>query len=447
MKRTQVFLAAVMASVLMMLAAGCGGPDPTPTSAPTATPLAPGDPTPTPTATPSAADLFQVEWDALIVAAQAEGKLVVAGGGGVAPMEPIYEIFTEKFGVQVVLGRGSSREHAERILAEQSAGRFEVDVAHSGANSANTRYIKNGMAQPIEPFFFHPEVTDKSKWFGSRYWWTDAEQKYHFVMTSDVSSAAGISAWFNTNLVSLEEVQAWDSPFSILADENKGQIIALSHLTGGATGGDLKTFLDPLQGPEWYERFYLDMDTFFTSDFETIINGIALGGYRFGTEIGTAGRDLEAIRSFGGPVDEYEDLYVLGKVPGVPVTQTLDATGGAAGMLLIMRNVPHPNATKLYVNWILSREGQQAIHDNLEPGDPPGTLHNRVSLRRDVDPGLTEPSRRWEDGKTYANIDMQPELRPLADDVFVWLQTMEKEKRKVEWPFDPAEYKDTVFLK
>ena len=87
MKRTQVFLAAVMASVLMMLAAGCGGPDPTPTSAPTATPLAPGDPTPTPTATPSAADLFQVEWDALIVAAQAEGKLVVAGGGGVAPMK------------------------------------------------------------------------------------------------------------------------------------------------------------------------------------------------------------------------------------------------------------------------------------------------------------------------------------------------------------------------
>ena len=42
---------------------------------------------------------------------------------------------------------------------------------------------------------------------------------------------------------------------------------------------------------------------------------------------------------------------------------------------------------------------------------------------------------------------MQPELRPWADDVFVWLQTMEKEKRKVEWPFDPAEYNDTVFLK
>ena len=201
MKRTRLLLAAVTASLLIALAAGCGSPDPTPTAIPTPTPIAPADPTPT----LSAADLFQVEWDALIAAAQEEGKLVVAGGGGVEPMEPIYEIFTEKFGVQVVLGRGSSREHAERILAEQSAGRFEVDVAHSGANSANTRYIKNGMAQPLEPFFFHPEVVDKSLWFGGRYWWTDAEQKYHFVMTSDVSSAAGISVWFNTNLVSLED--------------------------------------------------------------------------------------------------------------------------------------------------------------------------------------------------------------------------------------------------
>ena len=440
MKRTHLLLAAVMASVLMMLVAACGSPDPTATSIPT--PSAPADPTPT----LSEADLFQVEWDALIAAAKEEGKLVVAGGGGVEPMEPIYEIFTKKFGVQVVLGRGSSSEHAERILAEQSGGRFEVDVAHSGANSANRRYIPNGMAQPLEPFFFHPEVVDKSLWFGGRYWWTDAEQQYHFVMTSDVSSAAGISVWFNTNLVSLEDVLAWDSHYSLFSDENKGKIVALSHLVGGATGGDLKTFLDPLQGPEWFERLYLDMDVFFTSDFQIIINGLSLGRFHYGTEIGTASRDLRSIRSLGGPVEEYENLFELGKVPGVPTTRTLDATGGAAGMLLLMRNVPHPNATKLYVNWILSREGQQAIHDSVEPGDPPGTLHDRVSVRRDVEPGLTRPERRWVDGETYANIDMQPDLRPLADEVNIWLRTMERERRKVEWPFDPETYREKVFL-
>ena len=65
MKRAHRFLAAVMASLLMMLGAACGSPDPTPTSIPTPTPIAPADPTPT----LSAADLFQVEWEALIAAA------------------------------------------------------------------------------------------------------------------------------------------------------------------------------------------------------------------------------------------------------------------------------------------------------------------------------------------------------------------------------------------
>ena len=75
---------------------------------------------------------------------------------------------------------------------------------------------------------------------------------------------------------------------------------------------------------------------------------------------------------------------------------------------------------------------------SVEPGDQPGQLHDRVSLRRDLDPGLTRPERRWVDGKSYANVDMQPDLRPLADDVHAWLQAMETQKRKVDWPFDPG---------
>ena len=437
MKRTYVFPLAVLASVFLMLAAACGSPDPTSTPIPAA-----GDPTPT--AAPTG---FQAEWDALIVAAQKEGKLVVAGGGGVAPMEPIYEIFTEKFDVKVVLGRGSSREHAERILAEQSAGRFTVDVAHSGANSANTRYIANGMAQPIEPFFMNPEVTDKSNYFGGRYWWTDAEEKYHFVMTSQITSPAGrTNWWWNTNAVSVDEIATWTDSFSILKDENKGKIVILSHLTGGATGGDLKDYLDPLIGPEWFERLYTEMDVFFTQDFNTLIDGLVFGRFDYGIELGSANTELEDIRNAGGPVERYRDVFEAGLVPGLAVTQTLNATGGAGGMLLLMRNLPHTAATTLYVNWILSAEGQQAIHDNIAPGDPPGQLHNRVSLRRGLDPGLTRPEARWVDGETYANIDMQPELRPLADQIYTWLGALETARAIVERPFDPAEYQDRVIL-
>ena len=190
--RKHLVLATVMAVVVGLLLAACGS-EPTPTPRPTATPrpeampaptammlptptLRPGQPTPTPTPvppgvtvvpTPTAAAAvptptldasFTAEWERLIVAAQEEGKLVIAGGGGVQSIAPIYKFFEDEFGVKVVLGRGSSTEHANRILAEQAAGRFTVDVAHSGANSANVRYIGNGMAQEIAPWIFHPEA-------------------------------------------------------------------------------------------------------------------------------------------------------------------------------------------------------------------------------------------------------------------------------------------------
>ena len=479
MKLRGLVLATVIASVVGLLLAACGSP-PTPTPRPTATPrpeampaptammlptptLRPGQPTPTPTPvppgvtvaptptatapvpTPTPDPSFEAEWQRLIAAAQEEGKLVIAGGGGVSDIAPIYKLFEDKFGVKVVLGRGSSTEHANRILAEQSAGRFTVDVAHSGANSANVRYIANGMAQPIAPFIFHADAAPEN-WFGDRWWFTDEQEQYHFVMTSNLSSLSGGDFWWNTNNLSLDEVASYTDWFDFLRDENKGRIISLSKLVGGSTGGDLRRYLDPFQGPEWYERFFTEMDVFFTPDFNLIADNLAFGGYDLAFGIGSAGRVLQEIREAGGPVESYTDAFNEGLVPGLPSVQTLNATGGAGGMLLIMRNTPHPNATKLYVNWILSREGQQTIHDTPGEGDAPGELHDRVSLRRGLDPGLTRPDRRWVEGETYANVDMQPDLRPLADQVYDYLQRLERAKEPVERPFDPLEYRDRVIL-
>ena len=69
-----------------------------------------------------------------------------------------------------------------------------------------------------------------------------------------------------------------------------------------------------------------------------------------------------------------------------------------------------------------------------------------MSLRRGLDPGLTRPDRRWVEGETYANVDMQPDLRPLADQVYDYLQRLERAKEPVERPFDPLEYRDRVIL-
>ncbi len=105
MRKTKAIIGLVVAFALMGLLAACGGGDPTPTSAPTATPVPAGD-------------AFGTEWDELIAAAQAEGQVVLALGGSDSRTGRFaFAAFEKQFGVQIVASSGSGSDNANRILA------------------------------------------------------------------------------------------------------------------------------------------------------------------------------------------------------------------------------------------------------------------------------------------------------------------------------------------
>jgi ABC-type Fe3+ transport system substrate-binding protein len=51
---------------------------------------------------------------------------------------------------------------------------------------------------------------------------------------------------------------------------------------------------------------------------------------------------------------------------------------GASNNLTVVNRRPHPNATKLFVNWFLSKEGQTVMHTKSE-GIPDQTLRVDVT--------------------------------------------------------------------
>ena len=136
MKRGREYLAVVLVGALAVVLSACGTPDPTPT--PTS-PAAQDGSAPT----SGALTGFEAEWDALITAAQAEGRLVVSGSGGIGDIAPVYKIWQDKFGIRVTISRGSGRANADRMLAEQGVGRFDVDMVHGGVTTINTRLMPN----------------------------------------------------------------------------------------------------------------------------------------------------------------------------------------------------------------------------------------------------------------------------------------------------------------
>jgi ABC-type Fe3+ transport system substrate-binding protein len=87
-------------------------------------------------------------------------------------------------------------------------------------------------------------------------------------------------------------------------------------------------------------------------------------------------------------------------------------TSPANGALALFNKAPHPNAAKIYINWLLSKEGQTVF----------ARASGYVSARVDVSIDHTEPWRIPQPGaiKTYTKAAMQvrDRLMPLLIELF-----------------------------
>ena len=394
MRGTRAF---VVVGVLALLLAACGSPDPTPTP-----PSGPGGEEPL--------TGFEAEWAALIEAAQEEGRLIVSGSGGVAEIAPVYRIWGEKFGIRVTIARGSGSENADRMLAEQAVGRYSIDMVHGGASSISQRLMPNDAVIRIEQILFHPEVIDKSLWYGGKLWFRDPEDAFMLAHSARVIQGSGLdTVWFNTDLVSVEELEMWQGYRDVYEMFEVSMVDADPISSSGATD-----FFDPFRGAEYWEYIY-GKDVFYTNDPRLIADSLAKGGFKIAWASSSARRELQSLRDVGAPVQNYGTVRLEQGWPAYESFPVLEPSG-SGGSFAVAPNQPHPNATKLWVNWLLSREGMTTVHTTRGEGE---TLpHDRVSLRDDGIPvGLTDPAFRREPGVVYNTVFMNAAANAMTDDL------------------------------
>src|SRR5262245_8819982 len=134
-----------------------------------------------PTAYAASAD-FEQEWAKLIAAAKQEGKVAVASGGAPSRQyRPVVDVFQKKFGVAVEVSTGNATDTVNRVLAERKACKYIIDVSLISSRENNQRLVPSEALIPFAPLLIHPEVLDKSAWYGGRYWFSDKESKYAFI--------------------------------------------------------------------------------------------------------------------------------------------------------------------------------------------------------------------------------------------------------------------------
>ena len=333
------------------------------------------------------------EWTDAVAKAKEEGKVVVVMGGAASrTWRPLFEKFRARFGIDVEASGGGGGESADRVLAERQAGVYSVDVWMTGLTTTNSRIIPAGGLEPINNTFILPEVKDDSKWWQGRKWYGDIEQKYIFLFNG--SPTPDIA--YNTNLVkNPDEIKSY---FDLLDPKWKGKITGIDPTIEGV--GAIYAFyhLNPQVGTDYLRRMFKEQDITFYRDLRQAAESLAQGKFSIFMFEGSGRIEVENLKNQGLPV---EFIYR-------PLKEGNRLAAGGAATISMMSKAAHPNAAKVFINWALSKEGQEAANEVSDTD---------ASLREDVSMEKIRPEYRREPGANYLFYDADPKFQAFLNEV------------------------------
>ncbi len=314
---------------------------------------------------------WEAEWARTLKAAEEEGEVTYYTLGDYAFLTAFEKKFP-RIKLKVVPGRGS--ELLSRIMTERRAGRNIADVARIGNTSPYSLYEAKAL-QPIASAFILPEVKDESKWWQGKHHYVDPEGKYIFVPVGSVSSNM---VAHNPELVGASELGSfWD----LLNPKWRGKIVVIDPRAGGyGRSGARFVYYHPQLGAEYLQRLFSEQVVMVSRDYRQAIDWLAQRRF--------------SVMLFGNG-----DGVVQAKAKGLPVS-VIDTSSWKEGAALepsaftvvLMDKPAHPNASKVFINWLLSREGQMAVQTEGETND---------SLRVDIPKTEVHPLVRRKDGAKY----------------------------------------------
>jgi iron(III) transport system substrate-binding protein len=336
---------------------------------------------------------WEQEWEKTLEAANKEGQVTVYIAGYEAIL-PEFEKAYPDIKLVAVPARGS--ELAQRVSAERRADKYLADVYSAGGGSLYRVLYLGKMLDPITPVLILPEVTDQSKWYQQKHHYSDPEGQYIF---NYVGSATYGGIGYNTNLVKPKEFNSyWD----LLEPKWKGKILARDIRVPGPGSGNARFFFHhPDLGAPFIRKLFGEMDVTLFRDYRQGPDWLAVGKYAICFSC-----DVDVLKDQGLPVDTIGPNVF--KEGGAMVQQF--------GSLTLMNKAPHPNAAKVFINWLLSRRGQLAMQKRVAEGESPADSL-RIDIPKDDVPLLVRRVEgvRYLDASNPKWLSMKPILKVMNE--------------------------------
>jgi iron(III) transport system substrate-binding protein len=331
------------------------------------------------------------EWERTLEAAKKEGQVTIYASSA---YEPVLSEFQQKFpAIKVVSVLASANVLMQRTMGERRAGKYLADLYLDGSTTGYEMYQAR-VLDPIKPALILPEVLDPSKWWQGKHHYIEGDNAYLFVY----NGVSRVEVVYNTRLVNPNEVKSyWD----LVNPKWKGKIVFM-HWREAGTGTALRfLYYHPELGPDYLRRLFGEMDLTASRDVRQIADWLATG--KFAISMLASPDKLEAIeaRKQGLPVSWFtRESFKEGAA--------LTTATGVAGLI---NNAPHPNGTKVFLNWLLSREGQRVYQRFFNKrGD------GADSLRTDIPKDEVMPQSRRAEGVKYMITDRAEwmDVRPIV---------------------------------
>jgi iron(III) transport system substrate-binding protein len=322
------------------------------------------------------------------VAGRKEGKLVVYVGGGhasPAAQHAISQDFKEKYAITIEwTNLGGGTDMVPRLLAEQRTKQYVADIAMTGFGTVNAALKPRGYLQPI----LAPSTFEKSVWRLDPAAAVPQDRDWLFLFM-----ALTPSFFINTTLVpSADEPKSYQD---LLSPKWQGKIV-------------LQNPAQPGTGSGWFYATYKVLGTHYLTTLAkqvVLVTGVS-------DSVDAVARGAYPIAL--SPSNSRGRQLVLEGAP-VKFIHPKEGSHLATQGIHFISNAPHPNAAKLFLNWIYTREGQTLYATN----------HQVPSLRKDVSQDYLPAGMRYVEGRPLLVPDAEDlsaertkELRALARKIF-----------------------------
>ena len=296
-----------------------------------------------PPSTQSEVKIDPGQWKIVVEAAKKEGRLIICGAPSEEWRKSLVDMFQQEYPeIKVEYTGINGRDFWPRMRKERELGQKLWDLRAGGIEALAYPVKRDGLLEPIRPLLL-PENAGDSKWVGGLDGlFNDREKKFMPTYTIYIQRTVAV----NRDFIKESEIKSSEQ---LLDPKFRGKIV-MQNPTAGASYTALGN-LGFMYGGNFLRDLLSRQNVTVTNDNRQEAEWLVRGKYPLAIGLDNTQLIPYIKQGLGRNVIKLEDKII-------PV-------GTGFGGITLIKDAPHPNAARVYINWLLSQKTQLKLTKNV----------------------------------------------------------------------------------